>query len=229
MSATFDTPGSAGFSTPGSTGAVFTRTGTIAILSGNAMANMSNVGPTSNLVTTYLDDTGTPWNLPIDFYFLGTNYGRNLNGGMCWDSNYVIGFSLNSGTITWPATQPGILLGGNTDRATNSFFYSNVLTYGSATYINCLVRGRNYFNDGVDNALRYQVRLIRDAVYQYIEIRVEAAGAAPGTWQIAGGPAGGNIVIATGTAVGTGQSGVWRSSLVGTDWTWFANSYTSIP
>lgn len=229
MSATFDTPGAAMFSIPGSTGAVFTRTGTIAILSGNALANMSNVGPTSNLVTTYLDDTGTPWNLPIDFFFLGTNYGRNLNGGMCWDSNYVIGFSLNSGVITWPATQPGILLGGNADRATNSFFYSNVLTYGSATYINCLVRGQNAYNDGIANAIRYQFRLIRDVVYQYIEIRVEAGAATAGSWQIAGGPAGGNVVIATGTQVGTGRSGVWRSTLTGTNWTWFANSYTSIP
>jgi hypothetical protein len=229
MSATFANSGTTTFSDPGGTGAFFTRSGMIAILSGNALASMSNVGPTSNLVTAYLDDTGTAWNLPIDFYFLGTNYGRNLNGGMCWDSNYVIGFSLVSGTITWPSTQPGILLGGNTDRATNSLFYSNVLTYGSATYINCLVRGQNIYNDGVPNALRYQFRFIRDAVYQYIEIRVEAGASTAGTWNIAGGPAGGNVVIATGTAVGTGQSGVWRSSLVGTGWTWFANSYTSIP
>jgi len=198
------------------------------IVAGNAAANMANTGPMSTLVGVFQDDTGNPWNLPIDFYFLGTNYGKNLNGGMGWDSNFVISFSASSGTITWSSTVPGILVGGNYDRGTNSFYYSGALTSGSAQYVNCLVRGRNYFNDGLDNALRYQIRLIRDLVYQYVEIRVEAGATNQGAWQIAGGPAGGNVYIATGAYIGTGQSGVWRSSLTGTGWTWFANSYVNI-
>ena len=80
MSATFTTQGAATFTVGGGTGAIFTRSGTIGIISGNALANMANTGAMSTLVSAYQDDTGNPWNLPIDFYFLGTNYGKNLNG-----------------------------------------------------------------------------------------------------------------------------------------------------
>lgn len=195
------------------------------IVSGNAAANMSNVGLTA-LVTVYQDDVANPWNLPMDFYFLGTNYGKNLNGGMGWCSNFVISFSGAWNTITWPNTQPGVCLG-NYDRATNTFDYSNVQTSGSAQYINCVLQGQNAYNDGAAYAVKYQYRLIRDSSYQYIEIRAAAAPSVQGTWKIVSGPPT-NSLVATGAYVSTGQSGVWRSSLTGTNWTWFANSYVSV-
>ena len=77
-----------GFSTPGAR-----------IVSGAGAANMSNVGMTA-LVSAYQDDTANPWTLPMDFYFLGTNYGNNLNGGMGWCSNFVISFSLSGRGIS---------------------------------------------------------------------------------------------------------------------------------
>lgn len=203
----------------------FTNTGA-GIVSGNAPANMSNVSMTA-LVSVYQDDIANPWNLPMDFYFLGTNYGNNLNGGMGWDSNFVISFSLSGNDITWPNTKPGVCLG-NADRATNTFHYSSLQTSGSAQYINCVMQGQNAYNDGVAYAVKYQYRLIRDTQYQYIEVRCAAGASTQGTWKVVSGPPGGNVLLATGAYVGTGQSGVWRSSLTGTGWTWFPTSYVNI-
>jgi hypothetical protein len=203
-----------GFSTPGAR-----------IVSGAGVANMSNVGMTA-LVSAYQDDTANPWTLPMDFYFLGTNYGNNLNGGMGWDSNFVISFSLSGNDINWPVTKPGVLLG-NHDRATNTFHYSGLQTSGAIQYINCVLQGQNIFNDSLAFAVKYQYRLIRDNQYQYIEVRGSVGPTTQGTWTVVSGPPGGNVLLATGTAVGTGQSGVWRSSATGTGWTWFANSYVT--
>jgi len=195
------------------------------IVSGAGAANMSNVGMTA-LVSAYQDDTANPWNLPMDFYFLGTNYGKNLNGGMGWCSNFVISFSLSGNDITWPVTKPGVLLG-NFDRATNTFHYSGLQTSGSVQYINCVLQGQNVYNDGVAYAVKYQYRLIKDPQYQYIEIRAAAAPGTQGTWRVVSGPPGGNVILATGAYVGTGLSGVWRSTATGTNWTWFGNSYVT--
>ena len=195
------------------------------IVSGAGAANMSNVGMTA-LVSAYQDDTANPWNLPMDFYFLGTNYGKNLNGGMGWCSNFVISFSLSGNDINWPNTKPGVLLG-NFDRATNTFHYSGLQTSGSVQYINCVLQGQKAYNDGVAYAVKYQYRLIKDPQYQYIEIRAAAAPGTQGTWRVVSGPPGGNVILATGAYVGTGQSGVWRSTATGTNWTWFANSYVT--
>ena len=203
-----------GFSTPGAT-----------IVSGAGAANMSNVGMTA-LVSAYQDDTANPWTLPMDFYFLGTNYGKNLNGGMGWDSNFVISFSLSGNDITWPDSKPGVCLG-NYDRATNTFHYSGLQTSGSIQYINCVLQGQNIYNDSLAYAVKYQYRLIRDVQYQYIEVRCAAGPTTQGTWKVSGGPPGGNVQIATGAFVGTNASGVWRSSATGTGWTWFANSYVT--
>jgi hypothetical protein len=203
-----------GFSAPGAT-----------IVSGAGTADMSNVGMTA-LVSAYQDDTGNPWNLPMDFYFLGTNYGKNLNGGMGWCSNFVISFSLSGNDISWPNTKPGVLLG-NSDRATNTFHYSGIQTSGAIQYVNCVLQGQNAYNDSTPYAVKYQYRLIRDNQYQYIEVRAAAAPSTQGTWRVVSGPPGGNVILATGAYVGTGLSGVWRSTATGTNWTWFANSYVT--
>ena len=210
----------------GLTGIFSTQASASLIVSGNAAANMSNVGMTA-LVSAYQDDVANPWNLPMDFYFLGTNYGKNLNGGMGWCSNFVISFSLSGNDINWPNTKPGVCLG-NYDRATNTFHYSALQTSGSAQYINCVLQGQNAYNDSGPFVVKTQIRLIRDSSYQYIEIRESAAPAVQGTWKIVSGAPGGNVLLATGAYVATGQSGVWRSSLTGTNWTWFANSYVSV-
>ena len=195
------------------------------IVSGAGAAAMSNVGMTA-LVSVYQDDVANPWNLPMDFYFLGTNYGKNMNGGMGWCSNFVISFSLSGNDINWPTTKPGVLLG-NSDRATNTFHYSALQTSGSVQYVNCVLQGQNAFNDNVAYAVKYQYRLIRDPQYQYIEIRAAAAPSTQGTWRAVSGPPGGNVILATGAYVGTGLSGVWRSTATGANWTWFANSYVT--
>jgi len=227
----FSVPGLAQFLTSGGAGQAQFYTGPLpgaTIVSGAGAANMSNVGMTA-LVTVYQDDVGTAWNLPMDFYFLGTNYGKNLNGGMGWTSNFVISFAgiLNgSGSITWPNTTPGVCMG-NADRATNTFHYSGLQTSGSVQYINCVHQGQNAYNDSLPYAVKYQYRLIRDPQYQYIEIRAAAAPGTQGTWKIVSGPPGGNVLLATGAYVGTGLSGVWRSTATGTNWTWFGNSYVT--
>jgi hypothetical protein len=205
---------SCGFSTPGAT-----------IVSGAGAANMSNVGMTA-LVSVFQDDVANPWTLPMDFYFLGTNYGKNLNGGMGWCSNFVISFSLSGNDITWPASKPGVLLG-NADRATNTFHYSPLQTSGAVQYVNCVMQGQNAYNDSQAFVVKYQYRLIRDNQYQYIEIRCATGPASQGTWRVVSGPPGGNVILATGAYVGTGASGVWRSTALGANWTWFANSYVT--
>lgn len=226
MSATFLTGGQALFLVSSSgTGARFFSSSQASIISGNAPANMSTAGMTA-LVSTYQDDIANSWVLPIDFYFFGTNYGKGLAGGMGWDSNFVISFSQAWNTITWPNSQPGVCLG-NSDRATNTFHYSGVQTSGGAQYVNCVVQGQNLYNDGLTAAAKYQYRLIKDATYQYIEVRCAAGFTSQGTWKVATGAGGGNVAI-NGAYVGTGQSGVWRSSATGTNWTWFANSYVNI-
>ena len=224
----FSVPGLAQFVSSGGTGqAQFYTVPSpgATIVSGAGAAAMSNVGMTA-LVSAYQDDIANPWNLPMDFYFLGTNYGKNLNGGMGWCSNFVISFSLSGNDINWPVTKPGVLLG-NSDRATNTFHYSGLQTSGSVQYINCVLQGQNAFNDNLPYVVKYQYRLIRDPQYQYIEIRAATAPSTQGTWRMVSGPPGGNVILATGAYVGTGLSGVWRSTATGTNWTWFGNSYVT--
>lgn len=222
----FSIPGLAQFTVGGASGGQFYSSSPLAsIVSGAGPANMSNVGMTA-LVSVYQDDIANAWNLPMDFYFLGTNYGKNLNGGMGWDSNFVISFSLAGNDITWPNSKPGVCLG-NYDRATNTFHYSGVQTSGQIQYVNCVLQGQNVYNDGVAYAVKYQYRLIRDPVYQYIEIRCSSGPSTQGTWKVVSGPPGGNVLLATGAYVGTGASGVWRSTSTGANWTWFGSSYVS--
>lgn len=196
-----------------------------AIVSGAAPANMSAAGLTP-LVQVYQDDTANSWVLPIDFFFYGVNYGKGLAGGMGWDSNFVISFSQAWNTINWPDTQPGVCLG-SSDRATNTFFYSGALTSGSAKYVNCVVQGQNLYNDGLASAVKYQYRLITTPTNQFIEVNAAAGFPSQGTWKVSTGAGGGNVAV-TGAYVGTGQSGVWRSTATGTGWTWFPNCHVYI-
>jgi hypothetical protein len=197
-----------------------------AIVSGAALANLSTAGMTA-LVSTYQDDIANSWVLPIDFYFYGTNYGKGLAGGMGWDSNFVISFSQAWNNITWPDTQPGVCLGVS-DRATNTFHYSGAITSGTAKYVSCVVQGQNLYNDGLANAVKYQYRLITTPTYQFIEVNGAVGFTSQGTWKVSTGPAGGNLAVGGGAYVGTGQSGVWRSTATGTNWTWFPNRHVYI-
>ena len=195
--------------------------------SGDATANMNTTGLTR---LEYLDDEDDEWsNFPVnfDFYFLGTNYGNGLNEGIFWDTNSVLGFGTGVSENPWdPETGLGILIG-NEDRLNNAFWYSDTLTTSSgANYVRLLYFGQNYYEDETPDVLQYEINIIRDACFQYVEIRTAGVGEDIGLWNITDGQdfqnTCGNFDTTGGGPV-VGGSYVFRSDLLGQNWTFLPN------
>ncbi len=190
--------------------------------SGNGAANLTTTGMTIASGISGVDDGFATIPIPFDFFFFGTNYGNSLNNGIYWNTNNVLGFGAGNGTITWLAnTGRGVLLG-NFDRRTNSFYYSGLLTSGSYSYINFVLSAQNVYNDGVPNAIRWQIRLFRSTTIQYIEIRASTAPASGGQWNITNGTAF-QGTFAPFTNVTAGSSFVLQSDGNGNNWQFFNN------
>ncbi len=197
------------------------------VVAGNAPANMTSTGMTILTATTGQDDTFGYVPIPFDFYFYGSNY-RNTGTAPAyyWNTNNVIGFGTGRGDISWSATNPGILIG-NTDRRTNAYYYSGLLTSGSTSYMNTLLWAQNIYNDGVPDRIQYQLRFFRSPNYQYIELRINTFGATQGTWNLTNGVSYQNTFGAYTATAGT--SWVLRSDLNGSNWTFSNNYYINLP
>jgi len=197
------------------------------MVAGNAAANLSITGLTTLAGVQGQDDAASTFPVNFDFYFFGTNYGNGLNSGIYWNSNNVIGFGTPVNTITWVAnTGKGVLIG-NTDRRTNNFYYSSTLTSGGYSYINCVLFAQNIYNDGVPNAIQWQIRLFRSTSIQYIEVRASTVPSTAGGWNITNGTTLQNTYGAF-TNVTAGSSFVLQSDGNGNNWTFYNNSYIPI-
>ncbi len=192
-------------------------------VAGNGTANLSLTGLTTLSAVSGQDDSFAYFTVPFDFFFFGTNYGNGNNTGIYWNTNNVIGFGPGNGTITWLAnTGRGILIG-NTDRRTNTFsFQATASNAQGFSYINTVLFAQNIYNDGVPNAIQWQIRLFRSPTIQYIEVRASTAPATGGSWNITNGTTFQNTYGAF-TNVGANTSFVLQSDGNGNNWQLFNN------
>ncbi len=216
-------------------------TGDPAIVSGNATTNMNTTGFTQLSAVAGVDDTFAyiPTDALFNFFFFGTDYGKNnVSSGIYWNTNNVIGFGAGTNTITWAAnTGRGVLIG-NTDRRTNTFWYSPMTTSGTSKITQFLLFFQNIYSDGVANAGQYRVRLIRSSTKQYIEVRIfkGSGGANSGTiattgqWNITNGTAFQGTYGSTfnTTFPADNTSFVLSSDINGNNWTFTNTAYVNI-
>lgn len=191
-------------------------------VAGNGAANLTTTGMTIATGVTGQDDSFQTIALPFDFYFFGTNYGNSLNSGFYWNTNNVLGFGPGNGLITWTATTGRGVLIGNADRRTNTFYYSGLLTSGDYSYINFVLFAQNIYNDGVPNAIQWQIRLFRSSTIQYIEVRASTRPNTGGQWNITNGTAF-QGTFGSFTNVTAGSSFVLQSDGNGNGWTLYNN------
>ena len=196
---------------------------------GNATTTMSITGLTNLAGVQGQDDVGvTIPGITFDFFFFGTNYGNGANSGIYWNTNHVLGFGATNATISWLAnTGRGILLG-NADRRTNNFYYSTTQSSSGYSYLNCLLFGQNIYNDGVTNAVQYQLRFFRGPSAQYVEIRCKQAPSTAGTYNITNGTAFQNTFVSPFTNMVNNQSFVLESDLNGNNWKLYNNYYINL-
>ena len=102
-------------------------------------------------------------------------------------------------------------------------YYSSAQTSGSFQYINLVLYGQNIYSDGVANAIKWQMRMVRGTSFQYIELRANTAPSTAGTWNITNGTTFQNTFTGF-TNVTAGSSFVLRSDLQGNNWTLFNNN-----
>jgi hypothetical protein len=198
-----------------------------AAVPGNLITTMNTTGLTSLAGVAGQDDVGVTFPVNFDFYFFGTNYGNGLNSGIYWNTNNVIGFGTPVNTITWVAnTGRGILLG-NTDRRTNTFYYSPTQTSSGYSYITCLLFAQNIYNDGVANAIQFQIRIFRGTTLQYIEVSCKQAATTAGLYNITNGTTFQNT-YGSFTNMTANQSFILQSDSNGNNWTFLNNYYINI-
>lgn len=206
------------------------RTGDTFLVAGNQVANMNSNGMTQLTGVAGVDDGFGYVPIPFTFNFFGVNY-SNANPvagpAFYWNTNNVLGFGTGNGTITWTANTGNGILIGNSDRRTNTFFYSGIQTSGGTNYMNMLLWAQNNYADGAPNVIRYQIRLFRSPNFQYVELRINGFGATQGQWNITNGTTFQNTFGAYSASAGT--SWVLRSDLNGSNWTFSNNYYINLP
>jgi hypothetical protein len=206
---------------------LYTQSATGALTVGNATTTMNTSGLSVLSSVSGQDDSFATIPFAMDFYFFGTNYGNGNNSGIYWNTNNVIGFGSGIGTITWVAnTGRGVLIG-NTDRRTNTFYYSTVQSSSGYNYITMLLFAQNIYNDGVPNAIQLQIRMFRGSSYQYIEVRCKQAPLTAGAYNITNGTTFQNTFSGF-TNMVANQSFVLQSDANGNNWTFFNNYYVNI-
>lgn len=200
--------------------------GTGAAVPGNAIANLNTTGLTILSTVTGVDDGFGIIPISFPFYFFGVDYGSNLNK-IFWSTNNVLHFNIGTNTITWVATTGlGILLG-NTDRRTNTFYYSTTQSSSGYNYINCVLYAQNIYNDGIPNAIQWQIRIFRGSSNQYIEVRSATVPNTGGVWNITNGSVFQNTFGGY-TNVTSGNSFVLQSDINGNNWQFLNNYYVNI-
>jgi hypothetical protein len=198
------------------------------LTAGNATTSMTITGLTSLAGVLGQDDAAaTIPGINFDFYFFGTNYGNGLNSGIYWSSNNVLGFGTPDSTITWTATTGRGVLIGNFDRRTNNFYYSTTQYSSGFYYKNCLLFAQNVYNDGVANAIQYQLRFFRSSNVQYIEVRCKQAPSTAGSYNITNGTTFQNT-YGSYTNLVANQSFVLSSDSSGNNWKFYNNSYINL-
>ena len=198
-----------------------------AAVPGNLITTMNTVGLSVLSTVSGQDDIFGVIPINFDFYFFGTNYGNGLNSGIYWNTNNVIGFGTGNSTITWAAnTGRGVLLG-NADRRTNTFYYSTTQSSSGYSYITCLLFAQNIYNDGVPNAIQFQIRMFRGSTLQYIEVSCKQAASTAGSYNITNGTTFQNT-YGSFVNMTANQSFVLQSDANGNNWTFLNNYYVNI-
>lgn len=208
-------------------------------ISGGTAVKFTNSGMTTLTGVSGQDDSwgNIPFSSDLDYYFFGTNHGRvngaTANNGINWNTNNVLMFGSQNGTINWNAnTGRGVLLG-NLDRRTNTFSYSNVENSTSPTgykIIRMSLFYQNFYNDGIANGAEMQMRLIRgtsSTSNQAIEVRINKAASTAGTYNITNGTTFQNTFGATIPST-LNTSFVLQSNPTGNNWLFYNNSYVNI-
>jgi hypothetical protein len=203
------------------------------LISGNATANMNTQGLTNLVSLNDNDDGSAQFPVNFDFYFFGTNYGNGLNNGIFWSSNSFLNFG-NGPSSPSVEDLVNFILIGHFDRRNNSFWYSNTLTTSSgSTYVRTLYFGQNFYDDDIPNALQYEINIMRDRYFQYIEIRIASIGVDNdwnvGDWNVKVNGVNQNTCgnfQATGPVVG--GSYVFKSNLSGQNWEFLPNYHIDI-
>lgn len=198
-----------------------------AISSGNATTTMTGSNLTILTAVSGQDDVGGTFPVNFNFFFFGTNYGNSLNSGIYWNTNQVLGFGTPVNTIGWTATSGRGVLLGNADRRTNTYFYTPTIISSGYNYMSCFLYGQNFYNDGIPNAVQFQIRIMRGPSHQYIELRCKLAPSNAGAYNITNGTAFQNTFGGYVNMVAN-QSFVLQSDLNGNSWTFFNNSFVNI-
>ena len=192
------------------------------IVPGNATANMSTAGLSVLSSVSGVDDSTATFTV-MPFNFFETVYTTAY-----WSTNHVIGFGSPQPACYWsdPNAGKGFLLG-QWDRRTTAIYVSPVQTVSGASIVNIVYTGHNFYSDNVANAAEWQIRLIKTATNQYLEVRTKSVPSSPGIWNITDGSRWGNI-FPNGFNATAGQSFVLSSTLTGAVWTFTNNSYVGV-
>lgn len=198
----------------------------------NGLTDMSTTGMTLRTSISGVDDGFVYLPYSMDFNFYGTTYNSdgstNTSNAVYWNTNNVLGFGVGTNTITWAANTGKGFLTGNYDRRTNTC-YSSYNSSGGISILKIVTSFQNVYSDGVPNAGKYQIRLIRDtnSSKQYYEVRSNSGVSIGGTWSVTNGSTFNPNVYITNISSGTSYVLV-NNNLNGDSWTYVANSYVNI-
>lgn len=187
------------------------------LMVGNGPANMNTNGLDVLQPLTGVDDRVTlmaPFG--FDFFVLGTNYSATTY----LSSNNFFMFGANSNYIIPGPNLGRMILFGNADRRTNTCHVSRALTSTvapAANYIRIVLYFQNNYADGQPNAGQYEIKLVRVANSQFIEIRCNRAPLNQGIWNMSDGTRWTGL-FGDGFSLGTGESVVIQSESTGTLW-----------
>jgi hypothetical protein len=201
------------------------------VVSGNATTDMNITGMTILSGVSGNDDgfAYIPFNMPFTLFNISyPSNGAITASSMYWCTNNVIGFGTGVNTISWTANSGIGFLIGNRDRRTNTCYVS-YSSSGGVSILNIAVFFQNFYNDGVANAGKYYIRLIRDTNGngQYLELRCNSAPSVGGSWSVTNGSTFNpqNYVA----NVASGKSIVlYSSGLLGSSWTYYPDSYVDL-
>jgi hypothetical protein len=193
------------------------------VTAGNGAANLNTSGMTSLAAVAGQDDISAQLAVAMPYAFFGTQYGNSSNGGIWWNTNQVFVFGSSNATINWLSnTAPGICVA-NSDRRTNTLYYSGVNTASGFSNINYVVFYQNNYNDSIPNAVQWQMRLFTNGLYQYLEVRASTAPSTAGLYTITNGTTFQNTFSGF-TNVTAGSSFVLQAdAATGTFWKLFNN------
>lgn len=202
------------------------------IVNTNRTANVSTTGLTVLSGISGVDDGSAQIpNTTVNFSFFGTNYGLNQNNGMYWCTNNVLVFGGPKSTITWSATTGRGILIANSDRRTNTFYYSGGLTSGGYNYQRWVLRFQNRYSDRTPNAGQYEMRIFSNGTNQYLEVSSATTVSTAGAFNITNSTAYQptlNQTYSTRGSFTSNTSFVLASVVPGNTWYYYHNSRVNL-